>query len=69
MSTTDPAYISHPIDRAARISGISRSRIYELIAAGELPLVKLGKRTLIRDMDLRRLIDRHLIGPEKVQAP
>jgi excisionase family DNA binding protein len=65
MPTTDQQYISHPIDRAARMSGISRSRIYELIAAGDLPLVKLGRRSLIRDVDLRQLIDRHLKKPEK----
>lgn len=34
-------------NEAARVSGISRSRLYELIASGEIPAVKLGGCTLI----------------------
>lgn len=32
---------------AAKILGISRSTLYELISAGEIEIVKLGRRTLI----------------------
>lgn len=32
---------------AVRVSGISRSRLYELIASGDIPAKKLGGCTLI----------------------
>ena len=38
-------------DAAARI-GISRSTLYTLIAAGQIPIAKVGSRTLVLDQDL-----------------
>jgi excisionase family DNA binding protein len=38
---------------AARLMGVSRSRIYELINAGELPAYKDGSRTLILVADIQ----------------
>lgn len=39
--------IAYRPNEAARVSGISRSRLYELIASGEIPAKKLGSCTLI----------------------
>lgn len=51
-----------PADAAQR-AGISRSRLYELIAAGEIPARKLGTRTLILRADLEAyLVDLPLMG-------
>ncbi len=37
---------------------IGRTKVYELIAAGELPIVKIGKKTLIRFHDGQALLDK-----------
>ncbi|MCC6481221.1 MAG: AlpA family phage regulatory protein, partial [Sphingomonadaceae bacterium] len=34
------------VSRAVQITGLSRSRIYELIQSGELETVKVGRSTL-----------------------
>jgi excisionase family DNA binding protein len=54
--------LAHQLPRAALISGISRSTLYVLIKNGELKTVKIGRRTLIADSDLRALIERHRGG-------
>jgi excisionase family DNA binding protein len=43
---------------AARLMGVSRSRIYELINAGELPAYKDGSRTLILVADIQAWLAR-----------
>ena len=43
--TVDPILVSIP--DAARILGVGRSTVYELMARGDLDAVKLGARTLI----------------------
>ena len=50
--------LSYNINAAAKATGISRTSIYKLIGAGELPVFKLSGRTLIRVADLQDLIDR-----------
>lgn len=44
------------IPMAVRLTGISRSRIYELIEAGDLETVKVGRSTLIPYRSLKALI-------------
>ena len=41
---------------AARCIGVSRTRIYQMISAGELATVKIGRRRLVRLATLRRLL-------------
>ena len=48
--------LAHTIPEAMRISGIGRSKLYELIRSGELEARKLGTRTLIPAKALRELI-------------
>ena len=43
------------IAMAVKLTGISRSRIYELIQSGDLPVEKVGRSTLIPFADLKRL--------------
>jgi excisionase family DNA binding protein len=40
----------------AQVLGISRSKLYELIAAGDLSVVKLGSRTLVLHSELMRFL-------------
>lgn len=40
---------------AVRITGLSRSRIYELIQSGDLETIKVGRATLIQFQSLRKL--------------
>jgi len=43
------------ISTAVRITGLSRSRIYELIQSGDLDAVKVGRATLIQYGSLKAL--------------
>lgn len=43
------------ISTAVQLTGISRSRLYELIQSGELETVKVGRSTLIPYRSLREL--------------
>jgi hypothetical protein len=40
---------------AVRITGLSRSRFYELIQSGDLATIKVGRATLIQFRSLRNL--------------
>jgi excisionase family DNA binding protein len=58
--TDAPPPISYRVDDAAKASGISRSRLYEMIASGELPSGLMhGRRLILRD-DLEAVIRKHL---------
>lgn len=52
----NPLQIARPIAvspaEAARMAGIGRTKLYEIIAANELASIKLGSRRLIRVADL-----------------
>jgi excisionase family DNA binding protein len=43
------------ISTAVRITGLSRSRIYELIQSGDLHTVKVGRCTLVQFESLKAL--------------
>lgn len=53
--TTEP--ITCTIDDAVRISGISRSRIYQLIETGKVTSTKVGNRRLVFVSSLRALLE------------
>lgn len=50
--------ISVRIVDATRLTGIRRSKLYELMASGDLETVKIGRCTLIPLDSLRGLIER-----------
>jgi excisionase family DNA binding protein len=52
----EPMTVRIPV--AVQLTGIGRSKLYELIAAGEIETVKVGASTLITVASLRRLIQR-----------
>jgi excisionase family DNA binding protein len=49
--SSDPAMQAPPlavrVPEACRLSGIGRSKLYELIAAGEIEIIKVGTITLV----------------------
>ena len=47
------------IPDACRMTGISRSKLYELIAAGEIEVLKVGRATLVPVAGLNALLERH----------
>lgn len=47
------------IPQAVRLTGISRSRIYELLKTGDIEFIKVGSSTLILVESLHQFIDRH----------
>ncbi len=48
--------ISTTIAGACQATGLGKSKVYQLINAGELATVKIGRRTLIKTDSLRRLV-------------
>jgi hypothetical protein len=52
----NPAALTHTLNDAARISGLSRSTLYRHAAADRLRLVKVGGRTLVDAASLRALL-------------
>jgi excisionase family DNA binding protein len=45
------------VGEAAELLGISRAFAYELVARGELPVIRLGRRRLVPKLALRTLVD------------
>lgn len=46
------------VNDAARMIGVGRTKLYSLIASGDLQAVKLGKSTRITTLSLQELIKR-----------
>ena len=44
------------VNDTARILGIGRTKVYELINAGRLETVKIGRRTLVRIASIRAVV-------------
>lgn len=53
-----PDPIAVRIPEAMRLTGIGRSKLYELIASGDIETAKVGTCTLITFASLRKLIER-----------
>ena len=47
------------VNDAARMIGIGRTKLYELISSCELETVKIGKATRVTTASLHRLVERH----------
>jgi hypothetical protein len=48
--------LAYRINAAAAASGLCRSQLYNLMRAGTLPYVEVGKIRMIRAADLRKLL-------------
>jgi excisionase family DNA binding protein len=51
--------IANTIPRAVARSGCGRSVLYEAIKRGDLPILKVGRRTLILEDDLQNWLRGH----------
>jgi excisionase family DNA binding protein len=54
----EPEPIAVAIKVAHRLIGISRSKFYELLAAGEIRSIKCGRRRLVLVQSLREYLQR-----------
>jgi excisionase family DNA binding protein len=45
------------INQCCWLAGIGRTKFYELVASGEIPVRKVGKKTLVTAADLKRWTD------------
>jgi excisionase family DNA binding protein len=52
------------IEEAADVLSLGRSKTYELIQAGEIPVVKIGRATRVPATALRAFVDRRSADPE-----
>jgi excisionase family DNA binding protein len=57
------------VNEAARRLGIGRSLCYELIASGQLPRVRVGRRTLVPVIALQEWVDRQLLAEGLASQP
>ena len=68
----DPAVAFEPltvrIPTAIKLTGIGRSKLYELIASGDIEIVKIGTATLITMSSLRRLVTREAGWPKSTSC-
>jgi len=55
--------LSVSIYEAAEMTGISRSNLYQRMAAGQLPFVKIGSRRLLLVPDIEALLNAHRNQP------
>jgi excisionase family DNA binding protein len=54
MDNIPPLAVS--VAQGAKAIGVSRSKFYELLRKGELPLIKIGSRSLVRVADIEKLL-------------
>jgi excisionase family DNA binding protein len=57
---TDPQARLVSIEIAARLLGIGRTTVYDLVNRGELRSTKIGRRTLVAVEDIDTFVDRKL---------
>lgn len=54
----NPAPLCVRVNVAARMMGIGRTKLYELIGNGEVDAIKVGKATLVTTASLNAMIER-----------
>jgi hypothetical protein len=65
MDTTSERIITASITEFCVLSGLGRTRVYELIGAGELDSITIGKRRLVVIESYRELIERQRAAAQK----
>jgi excisionase family DNA binding protein len=53
----DETRLTLTVPQAAEVLGISRALAYELVARGELPALRLGRRVVVPRRALERFVD------------
>jgi excisionase family DNA binding protein len=48
----------YTISQCCQVTAIGRTKFYELVASGEIPVRKIGKRTVVAAADLRDWVER-----------
>jgi excisionase family DNA binding protein len=48
----------YTINQCCRLASIGRTKFYELVASGEIPVRKIGKKSLVAAADLKRWAER-----------
>ena len=61
---TETNAVAYRVQRAAQVTGLSRSMLYQLMKEGQLAYVKVRGRRLIAANDLRAFIERHRVAGE-----
>jgi Helix-turn-helix domain len=56
IANTHDDRIAVPISEACRISGIGRSKLYDVIKSGDVRIAKIGRRSLVLVESLRTLL-------------
>ena len=64
MTDLKTTRLSNTIPEAVARTGCSRTRFYEAIQRGDLPIIKIGHRTLILETDLKKWLRRHRMRRE-----
>jgi excisionase family DNA binding protein len=59
MADSKTTQLSNTIPEAVARTGCSRTRLYEAIRQGDLPIIKIGHKTLILEDDLKKWLRRH----------
>jgi excisionase family DNA binding protein len=57
--------LAYTVEEAAKLLSISRSRLYELIHAGEIQSIKFGRSRRITAEQLRQFLKQSEVGPHQ----
>lgn len=52
-----PERATYTVEQAAALLGISRNHAYELVARGDLPVIRLGRRLLVPKAALQKKLE------------
>jgi len=69
MATISDRIITAPVGEFCQLSGLGRTKVYELLSKGTLDSITVGKRRLIIIASYRALIERQLGTPQERRAP
>jgi excisionase family DNA binding protein len=67
MSDVDPGGLMR-VREAAAFLGLSRSKLYALMEAGELRFAKIGKSRRIPRTELEKLVERHIVPEARPES-
>jgi hypothetical protein len=61
--------ITSTVTQFIRRSGLGRTKVYEMLAAGELESAKLGRTRVIIEQSYRQLLERARVHPKGARDP